>query len=89
MRSSLAILLSALAALALAACTPGEGSCAICARSFTTAECANIAVAYGCASSETYQDTICQPATQGCRFHGCRNTAVQCIVIDGGADSGP
>lgn len=83
-----AVLVLALAAIA---CNPdGDGGsggataeCAVCAVSFTDAECQDIADDHGCATGEAYPDELCDPPTQGCTFTGCPPGPVLCATADG------
>jgi hypothetical protein len=63
----------------------GDASCSVCNHSFTTAECSQLAQARGCASGEAYDDTVCKPATRGCKFTGCPVGRIECtFAADGG-----
>ena len=70
--------------LAVGCDAAGDASCAVCQTSFTTAECDQMAKTHGCSSGEAYQDTVCQPPTQGCQFHGCPDNVDPCEL---GADA--
>ena len=65
----------------------GDASCSVCNHSFTTTECSQLAQALGCASGEAYDDTVCKPATRGCKFTGCPVRRIECTLADDSAKS--
>ena len=64
-----------------------DASCAVCATSFTTAECDSFAKSQGCTSGEAVVDnTLCQGKVTACHFHGCEvGKEIDCQLTSGDA----
>lgn len=65
--------LGIIATLSFAACDGGAGdaTCNVCATSFTSVQCNNIALGNGCTSGEAQAQMCGGASVQGCALHGC------------------